>query len=237
MQPDSWETLAQVLSREFTPSELEWRVLELSEDGASARLRPQLRYSAVVARLDSAATRGGWSNRYHALGEAVSAEISVGTLTKAAVAQSAHVSAATSAQDAFVRAAELLGMVPPVAKGEYWVDYDAENGTPLYEPDVSAANTPMMNAAGQAEPSFNAVVQPNEPVQPVSETPDETSPKAVIDRLIDRLGKEGLGLEAAKLVNQHGGYGEDTEAARTLYKKLRALLLKDTQSKDIQSPV
>ncbi len=47
----------------------------------------------------------------------------------------------------------------------------------------------------------------------------------VIERLMERLGAEGLGKEAARVVVEHGGYGRTPDEARDLYRKLRALLL------------
>ena len=47
----------------------------------------------------------------------------------------------------------------------------------------------------------------------------------MIDRLIDRLRDRGLGLQAARILVRHGGYGKDPRAARELYGELRQLLL------------
>ena len=73
---------------------------------------------------------------------------------------------------------------------------------------------------------------PSAPEPPVTEplvnTPPKPAGQQAIDRLVERLGGEGKGLEVAKLVTRYGGYGDDPEAAKELYSQLRALLLEDS---------
>lgn len=199
------EGLVNRLTQSFSASALQWRVVRLSDDHTQAQVRPQLAYAEVIARLNSVLTPTGWSNRYYPVGSsAVGCDLSIAELVKACVVplNDARGDAATCAQDALVYAAEGFGLVPPADTGQvYWVDYDAETRVALHEPSL-------------------------EPVAKIL-TPalDKPAGQQAIDRLVERLRQEGLGLEAAKLVMNYGGYGDDAEAARELYSKLRTLLL------------
>lgn len=196
------EGTQQSLSQAFAPEALEWRILVVSEDGSQAKVRPQLKYEQVLARLDESLGQTGWSNRYAALGAAVICELTIAGVSKAEVV-SAGDDTVIRAHDAFVYAAEKFGLLPPADTTKtYWVDYDPENATILHEPNLTPTS---------------AILTP-----PVSEKP---AGQQAIDRLVERLRQEGRGLEAAKLVMNYGGYGDDAEAARELYSKLRALLL------------
>jgi hypothetical protein len=191
----------------FAESDVEWRVIALATEGHEATVRPQLRFEAVRQRLDETLSKAGWSSRYRALGEAVSCELTIGTVTKSAVAESTHVDKSTASEDAFVYAAELLGLVPPVNRTEsYHVDYDPETKMPLFEPEI----------AGRVS-------------SPTAQPPEDTSMKSAgqqaIDKLVERLYGQGMGKEVAKLIVNYGGYGQNPEAARELYSKLRALLV------------
>ena len=219
MQSGIWERLSLPFSRDA----LEWRVLEVKEGHSGhelgqARLRPQLRFEKVVARLDEAVTPSGWSNRYAALGtDALSCELTVQGVTKSSVAAlNGRVPADIHARDAFVYTAELFGLKPPADSATvYWVDYDPEAGTPLFEPDLSNPPTPETAPEATTPPAS----------EPQAQKP---AGQQAIDRLVERLRGEGRGLEVAKLVTRYGGYGDDTEAARELYSKLRALLLENS---------
>lgn len=198
------EGIQQTLIRSFGVDALEWRVTTVSEDGTQAKVRPQLKYASVLERLDDALGKTGWSNHYDLSSEAAVCKLSIGGVTKSELVNtSLSRDAATCAHDALVYAAERFGLVPPAEISEtYWVDYDLETQTILHEPNL----TPK-----------SALLTP-----PLSEKP---AGQQAIDRLVERLRQEGKGLEAAKLVMNYGGYGEDAEAARELYSKLRALLL------------
>lgn len=218
MQSGLWERLASPFSQDA----LEWRVLEVKKEGAAetqARVRPQLRFGQVVARLDEALTTSGWSNRYVGLGtDAIACELTVEGVTKAGVAALNAVSAVAvptdaRARDAFVYAAELFGLKPPADPSlVYWVDYDPEAGVPLFEPDLGAA------APETGVPTALSVSAP----------PPKPAGQQAIDRLVERLRGEGKGLAVAKLVTRYGGYGDAPEAAKELYSQLRALLLEDS---------
>lgn len=196
------EGTQQHLTRAFGADAVEWRVVSVSEDRTQARVRPQLKYKAVLERLDEALGQTGWSNRFFSFGAAFGCELTVDAVTKAEVVGTRDADAVECAHDAFVYAAERLGMVPHIdTSKEYWVDYDTENNMILHEPNLIST----------------VILTP-----PVTEKP---AGQQAIDRLVERLRQEGRGLEAAKLVMNYGGYGEDAEAARELYSKLRALLL------------
>ena len=246
-----WEQLAAPFPRDA----LSWRVLELSEDGLRARVKPQVRVEALIARLDEVASPSGWSNVYAPVGGgALCCTLTVMDVTKSVVVAlpgntGRGEDAETRADDALARAAERFGMRPPVdTEASYWVDYDAEAGEPLYEPDTGFSSAPQAEAAPSeaVRPPAPPSPQPDVPQKPqaadptnetadgpIEETPQPTPPAAksagqqAIDRLVDRLKEEGRGLEAARLLNTYGGYGGNPAAARELYAKLRALLLGD----------
>jgi hypothetical protein len=217
---ESWTLLA----AEFALADVEWRVTEVliqGGDGGSseATVRPQLRYEVVLRRLDETLGVTGWSSRYTALGEAVACELAIGSVYKSAVAESTHVNKSTASRDAFVYAAELFGLVPPVSRLEtYHADYDAETKTLLYEPEVTpGANRPVAKDARES----TQVAKP----QLVPEAPVKSAGQQAIDKLVERLEQQGRGKEVAKLIVRYGGYGQNPEAARELYSKLRALLV------------
>jgi hypothetical protein len=186
-------------------------------------VRPQLRFERVRQRLDETLGVAGWSSRYSALGEAVACELSIGIVSKSAVAESTHVGKSTASQDAFVYAAELFGMVPPVNRFEtYLVDYDAEAKAPLFDPEVELGLS--------AETGLGSEVQQGEQVSSPPVSAEETAPaksagQQAIDKLVERLEGEGKGKDVAKLIVKYGGYGQNPDAARELYSKLRALLV------------
>ncbi len=237
------------LAAPFPRDALTWRVLELSEDGLRARVKPQVRARALLARLDAVASPSGWSNVYAPVGaHALCCTLTVMDVTKSVVVALPEAGrgedAERCADDALARAAERFGMLPPVDTGaSYWVDYDPEAGEPLYEPETGSSSALPSEAV---QPSAPPSPQPNlqQKSQEVSSanesadesiegTPQPTPPVAksagqqAIDRLVDRLKEEGRGLEAARLLNAYGGYGGNPGAARELYAKLRALLLGD----------
>lgn len=208
MSNEPWNHLA----APFTASDVEWRVIQILSDGHEAKVRPQLRFERVRQRLDETLGIAGWSSRYRAVGEAVACELSVANVTKSALAESTYVDKSTAAQDAFVYAAELFGLVPPVNRFEtFQVDYDAEAKTPLFDPEA------MTEGGVQRE----APLSP----PPVAEAPAKTAGQQAIDKLVERLEQQGRGKEVARLIVQYGGYGQNPEAARELYGKLRALLV------------
>ncbi len=205
---DIWSRLA----APFAPSDLEWRIIKLSADKLSAYVRPQLRPAAVLKRLDEAVTVSGWSNTLSLNNEAVACTLTIAGVSKSVAVSLLAVSgdAATRADDAMVYAAERFGLLPAadIAR-EYIVDFDPESGELLYEPT----------------PPTDSWLKPPEPVALAAKQEDKLAGRLAIDRLLERLKTEGLGLEAAKLLIAYGGYGSDSLAARELYSKLRELLL------------
>lgn len=223
MQDSDWVRLA----APFPSVALVWRIQEIAPDRSSVRLRPQLRPGAVTSRLDEVVAVHGWSFRCVPFSPAaVGCELTIGGVTKSAVAAdpSGTADQAALCRDALARAAEYFGLLPPAdPDGEYWVDYDAESGAPLFEPDVVPAAGPR---PAPAEPGDGGGAEAARPLgEPSGE--DDTKPQGqrIIDRLVERLRAEGRGLEAAKLLVEYQGYGRDPAAARELYSKLRALLL------------
>lgn len=165
-----------------------------------------------------------------------------------------HVDMEAVAAAALTRAVALHRIALPVDVGhDAWVDWDSEKLQPLYWPDPSDA-LDLPDAPEPSEPreppharesaspqdsaaSAAASEQAPPPLQAAAAKPLGTPPEALdqapirsegqraIDKLVDRLRDAGLGLDAAKLVNQHQGYGSDPDAARELYTRLRQLLL------------
>jgi hypothetical protein len=201
------------LALPFSPQDIEWRVTEVSEDSKQARVRPQLRYPVVVDRLNTVLGLSGWSSCYFPLAPGVfSGELSIQEVAKSSlVADRSFVNVDVLAQDALVYAAEYFGLVAPVKQNpDYWVEYDAESKTILFEPDLESAAQSTLTT--RAEPSI------------IGEPAEKPAGQQAIDKLIERLREEGQGLEAAKLLIRYGGYGQNPEAARELYGKLRDLL-------------
>lgn len=227
------------LTAPFAPSDLTWRVVRLAPDKLSAQVRPQLAAAVVRARLDAVLGVGGWSHSFVALGErGLACTLSVAGVHKsAAVAYTAQTGVADAAEDALAAAAAFFGLRPPVVLAELpWVDFDAEGGQILYEPDLTAgsgiASNTDLAADSEAEPGTEPAVAPTadaapptEGAEPATPLPAKSAGQQAIDKLVDRLKAEGKGLGAAKLLNTYGGYGSDPAAARELYARLRELLL------------
>ncbi len=198
--------LWQQLTTDFPTEAIEWRIIKISEDNSQAQVKAQLYYQAVIDRLNQIGETN-WSNRYMTiLDNAIIAEIEINNTVKSHVSSLINpiLDSTIIAQDAFVQAAEGFGIKATVEQKEHWVDYDSVTKMIIFEPDI---------------------VNKIEPLKPVQVTEAKSETKEVIDRLVERLGSEGLGLEAAKLLTEHGGYGENGDSAKQLYGKLRALLL------------
>ena len=223
------------LAAPFAPTDLSWRVVRLSPDRLSAQVRPQLPAAVIAARLDAVLGVEGWSHSFAALGErGLVCTLSVGGAHKsAAVAYSAQTGVAEAAEDALGAAAAFFGLRPPVALAELpWVDYDAEQGQILYEPDLSEPEVPGgVEPVPVAVPSSvlrsapGSALEENHESRPPAPASTKSAGQQAIDKLVDRLKAEGRGLQAAKLLTSYGGYGSDPAAARELYAKLRELLL------------
>lgn len=192
------------LAMPFSAQDIQWRIVELSRDSKQARLRPQLAYESVLKRLNDTLGIEGWSNRYFVLTEGVfSCELTIGQVVKSCwVADKKLVSGDLLAQDALVYAAEYFGMVSGVKlRPDYWVEYDPEQQSILFEPEPDWIQTTV-----------------------TQDLPEKPAGQQAIDKLIERLRQEGQGLEAAKLLIRYGGYGQNPEAGKELYGKLRGLL-------------
>lgn len=227
-----WDALA----APFAPTALSWRIVRLSPDQLSAQVRPQLPAAVIAARLDAVLGVEGWSHNLAALGErGLVCTLSVaGAYKSAAVAYSAQTGVAEAAEDALAAAAAFFGLCPPVALAELpWVDYDAEQGQILYEPELPETELPEPELPGGVEPVPVSVPSPvpgsaleeNHESPPPAPASAKSAGQQAIDKLVDRLKAEGRGLQAAKLLTSYGGYGGDPAAARELYAKLRELLL------------
>jgi hypothetical protein len=205
-------------------------VVRLSPDQLSAQVRPQLRLEAVRGRLDEVCGMAGWSNSFAGVGEGAIActlvcQVAGLTLHRSAVAARApQGDPESTAESAFVYAAEVLGMRPPVSPAHRpWVDYNPEAGEILFEPDVSALDAATPAEEGEAR---DVAASPRVGALSAAEAPREKpAGQRAIDRLIDRLRAEGKGLAVAQLVVRYGGYGNDPATARELYAQLRGLLL------------
>lgn len=153
MPRDPWARLASP----FSHAALAWRVAELDEGGALARLAPLVRASAVSARLDEVVGIAGWSFQLVPAGP----DTLVGNLTVQGVTRAAVVRAGRgpskdpdrAADEALSLAALRFGMRPPVDVGAaYWVDYDPEADEPLHLPDVETIH-PSAPERVASEPS------------------------------------------------------------------------------------
>jgi len=228
MSPDFWAPLAEPFSR----SSSTWRVVELADDLQTARLARTLTRASIAARLDEVVGLANWSYQLLPLGQrALVCNLVIAGVSRsgtAAVARgSRRFDVALLAEHALASAAEGFGM-SPAGKAIAWVDFDAETGEPLYQPEddevePGEADDLVSPRSGDVsgEPTVPAVAQA------AAEAGAGAKPTGhdVIDRLLDRLREQGMGKEAARLVVQHGGYGRSQAEARELYGKLRALLL------------
>ena len=235
------------LSSFLTWSDVRWLVVEIDDEAQKARVVPYLDAGALARALDEAVGSSAWANRYLSLGEAaVGCELQIEGLAKSAVAgaRSTPADSETLAAAALTRATAMHGASLPVdVQQDAWVDWDPDQRQVLYWPEA-----PSPSPASEVEEAPAAVVSPDlvktpssepselsepvEPSRPLGTPPDapEQAPirsegQRAIDKLMDRLREAGLGLEAARLVNAHHGYGSDPDAARELYARLRQLLL------------
>lgn len=143
---------------------------------------------------------------------------------------------------AWTAAAAVFGAAVPVdVLDDGWVDADPDSGEALHPPEHQAAATPeavpgaremresgverSTDAASEAGTSDAGPSGPDPGVAESDAQADKPDGHQVIDRLVERLRQEGLGVDAARLVTSYGGYGGDPQTSRELYAKLRALLV------------
>ena len=222
----------------LSPSDVRWLVVEIDDEAQKARVVPYVDAMALAQALDRTYGRDAWANRYVSLGDsAVACEVQIDGLAKSAVAGTRGAPAYPHelAAAALTRATAMHGAPLPVdVQQDAWVDWDPDQRQVLYWPEAPAGSP--SSAPEEVPVSDLAETQLSEPPPPLDMTPQgaEQVPEQVairsegqraIDKLVDRLREAGLGLEAAKLVNAHLGYGNDPDAARELYARLRQLLL------------
>lgn len=219
---------------------------------------PYLAQDAVTELLDAAYGVAGWGNRFSPFGShAVGCELDVGGVVKSAVVRGGPEAAdpVELAAASLTEAARMHGTDLPVdPRGDAWVDWDPEERVPLYWPEATevgpaasaAAEAPRAHpgaatlqdgSARAASDGPSAAAAPDLTAKPLG-TPAEAPGQApirsegqlAIDKLVDRLRDAGRGLEAARLVMEHKGYGTDPNEARELYARLRQLLLDGSAS-------
>lgn len=219
------------LSAPFPLPSVTWDVVSVDPGADEALVVPRLRREAIVERLDDLCGVAGWSLSLTPFADgAVGCGLQVGEVRKAAVADARIEGPAATADAALAACAALFGLASPVAAHARRVAFDAEAGVALHDPDPEAipeetVAVPRADAAaadrrdaGAAEADEASDVPDAAARRPSSEA------RVMIDRLVERLRASGRGLEVARLVARHGGYGEDAEAARALYGALRSLL-------------
>ncbi|MFO7545675.1 MAG: hypothetical protein R6W77_09290 [Trueperaceae bacterium] len=140
MPRDPWARLASP----FSPDALAWRVAEVDEGGALARLAPVVGAAAVVARLDEVVGAAGWSFHLAPMGpDVLVGNLMVQGVTRVSLVRVDHREGADPsrhADEALSTAALGFGMRPPIdAEAAYWVDYDPDAGEPLHLPDIEAS--------------------------------------------------------------------------------------------------
>jgi hypothetical protein len=206
-------------------------VVEVGDGGDEVRVIPRDDASALHARLDAAHGARGWSVSYAAMpGEAIACHLAIDGVTKGVVAGPALVGGAeATAAIALARAAALFGAAPAwPADTSAWVACDPETLEPLHaparpEPTAAPSTHPPRPPEVARDDVAAAAGAPAE--DPLVEAPAKPEGQQMIDRLIERLKAQGQGLEAARILVKHGGYGKDPQAARELYAALRQLLL------------
>jgi hypothetical protein len=215
------------LAAPFPASDVVWDVVDVEDGGEDALVVPRLRREALAARLDEACGVAGWSLSYAPFASgAVGCTLEVRDVRKAAVVNALGAGAEATADAAFAAAAGLYGMTAPVEGGRRRVGYDAESGGALHDPEpwpaAEAGGAGELQAADAGAADVASAGPAGALGGPERELSDEA--RGMIDRLVERLKGEGQGLAAVRLVVRHGGYGKDPEAARALYRELRALL-------------
>lgn len=238
----------QRIARAFPEHPIEWRIMELSEDLSQAQVRPQLSYGVVIEHLDTLLGKAGWSFSHYPIGDkSLSCTLSIGAVDKSvskSVVLSIGNDAERSSRDALVQAAEYFGIVSGIDTTQhYWVDYDPEAKDILFEPEYDQGF--VEDASGREFSGFpldtgQEVVEELDmskfsgPLvdidQELAEDHSKTEGQQKIDRLVERLKADGMGLQVAKLTVQYGGYGNNPDEARILYGKLRELLISKSAS-------
>ena len=211
---DVWARLAAPFPAEATV----WLMTEMSSVHRQVRVRSQVSFDAITTRLDSEVGVDGWSNTFIVPGDGIlGCALTIGKTTKSAIVgalggevteQMGHIS--------FVRAAELFGMKPTQGTEYVWIDYDEGNSPSPNDPWVTTITPQKFD--GNSSLQTVGISRENIGSQ-------KSEGRIAIDRLVDRLRDSGRGEEAAGLLIEFGGYGNDAETARELYGKLRALLL------------
>jgi len=218
----------------FGDDAIAWTVVEVGDAGDEVRVVPRVGAGALHARLDAARGARGWSVSYAAMpGDAIACHLVVDGVTKGAVAGPALAGGPeATAAIALARAAERFGATPPWPAGvSAWVACDPETLEPLHAPERPSAGGPegALDGAARAGASAPTAGAPSGTAVPTedafTEPPAKPEGQQMIDRLIERLKAQGQGLEAARILVKHGGYGKDPQAARELYAALRQLLL------------
>ncbi|MEM6430664.1 MAG: hypothetical protein AAF708_15600 [Deinococcota bacterium] len=224
------ETLLHI-SQAFDPEQLVWRVVELSDDEQLARVRPQLDMLAVRTRLNTVLTPVGWSYRFDPVNGAMSCTLSLSELSRAALVSlnsPVPLDTNTRAHDAFVYAAEGFGMLPRAdVSAQYWVEFDAEQRSILYEPELLPESALPKLAKLSGTSIADELVIDSKPLTE-SKPVVKSEGQQAIDKVMERLKAQGQGLEAAKLAITYNGYGDNPDMAREFYGKLRDLLLAES---------
>lgn len=140
MRREAWARLA----APFPPHALDWCVVEIAEDGRSARLEPVLAEAALVERLDEVVGVEGWCDHLHpASSDALAYELELDGVRKSVLVQGAFGPRGLErlALRARTRAAARFGVRPPAdERAAYWVDIDPVTVEPLYTPDALPAD-------------------------------------------------------------------------------------------------
>lgn len=232
------------LSAPFPLPSVTWDVVSVDPGADEALVVPRLRREAIVERLDDLCGVAGWSLSLTPFADgAVGCGLQVGEVRKAAVADARIEGPVATADAALAACAALFGLASPVAAHARRVAFDAEAGVALHDPDPEAipedaVEVPGADAAAAERRAAAAAAAAQ--VTDAPEAPDaaarrpSSEARVMIDRLVERLRASGRGLEVARLVARHGGYGEDAEAARALYGALRSLL-KRTAADEVEA--
>lgn len=211
----------------FDWNDLSWCVVALEEGGEEAEVVPCLALAALRERLDAALSPLGWGVQFQlAAGDAVGCQLTLQGVTKGVVVALPPAGGSeAAARLALDGAARLFGARSTLPEG--WVArvaFDAETQTLLHEPEPPEG-LPAVSAPPAAPRTAPALESATTSPAATSEPAPRPEPQQMIDRLVDRLKEEGKGLAAARILVKHGGYGQDVETARQLYRELRELLL------------
>ncbi len=190
------------LAEPFPDEDVQWRVEAVSRDKRRALIVPYVDARAVLDRLDAVAGPANWHDAYEVLRVSPEPALVKARLTVFGVTKE-DVGEGDTLKAAFSDALKRAAVKFGIGRHLYRM----EKVWVEYDPETGRFTPP-----GKEGPA------------------EKRGPRELIDRLLERLRREGKGKEAARLVSKYGGYGKTPEETKRLYGELRALLERSRNS-------